>query len=193
MTIDPQIIRCIALALAGLFLLAGLHKLQRPAEFRGVLQQYRVLPESFLSFAAKMIPVVELILGVGWLASLFLAAVPTAIGLGSSMLLGAYGSAMAINLLRGRHYIDCGCSLSSNNSQNSALTHQQISYRLVFRNFALAALALAVLLPSSLRTFHLLDHLFLLPTVITLTFAYGAFNQIAANRGIINSWRKANG
>src|SRR3990170_4114641 len=58
-------------------------------------------------------------------------------------LLAAYALAIAINLLRGRTRIDCGCLGFGR--------HDRIAWTMVARNLVLIALALALLLPASPR------------------------------------------
>jgi hypothetical protein len=59
----------------------------------------------------------------------------------AALLFSLFAIAMAVNLARGRTYIDCGCFQSA--------LRQSIDWRLVARNGGLAAMALAIAASSS--------------------------------------------
>jgi len=83
--------------------------------------------------------------------------------LSAATLLVVYGAAVAINLARGRRHIDCGCA--------GPAGRRPISGALVARNAALAALALAGLVPVHPRALLWVDGL----TVAGATAALAAF------------------
>lgn len=188
--IDPLLFRIIALSFALLFLLAAAHKLGDRNRFRANLDAYQILPAALGGFAAAAIPLMELLVGLGWLTLALSGAELLVIPLLSAALLAAYTLAMAINLMRGRSYIDCGCSFARENSATSANASQKISSGLIARNSILVALALSSMLPVSARALQSIDLFALCLATISLIFIYGAFNQLLMNRNAIDSWRR---
>ena len=189
--LDVQILRCIAIAFGLLFLLAGLHKLSQRAHFAGVMADYRVLPESLLPLAVFTVPLLELSLGIAWLGTAIILQTVLLVPLASALLLITYALAIALNLARGRRHIDCGCSFSSNHSNSE--TGYSLSAGLVVRNLLLAALAATPLLGTNERELILIDHVLLLLATLVLIFLYAGLNQLLANQGAIDSWRKVDG
>jgi hypothetical protein len=118
---------------AGLvFAMAGAEKLRHRAILRGVISNYRLLPDFAVAPFAALQPPVELALGLSLLTGLAKPFAP----LGAILLLGLFAAAMAINIRRGRAHIDCGCG--------GASLRQPLRWSLVARNLLLAA----ALLPS---------------------------------------------
>ena len=114
------------------FALAGAQKLLHRKLLSGVIANYRLLPTVLVAPAAILLPPVEVVLGLLLLAGV---ARPYA-ALAAVALLALFAAAMAVNILRGRTEIDCGC--------NQAFLRQPLRWTLVVRNLVLAAL----LLPS---------------------------------------------
>lgn len=114
---------------AVVLLAAGVTKLGKRQEFVGVVRNYRLLPDAAVGFVAGLLPTIETAVAVGllfgvltsWLAATALC------------LFILFGSAVAINLLRGRRNISCGCF----GPQHS----QRLSWGLVIRNIVLACIA----------------------------------------------------
>lgn len=183
--LDPLIVKAISISLGLMFLLAAYHKLSNAAEFRVTLLEYQLLPESLVSAASRIIPIVEILLGGSWLLS-FYGQSMTAIG--SATLLGMYALAIGINLLRGRVHFDCGCSFGGKGD-----TEQFLSVGLVIRNLVLMASALLVLLPAKIRTFGTGDYVVLVAVLLAASLLFAATNQLISNRAAINTWRKARG
>jgi len=130
-----------ALALAGritavgtglVFSAAALAKLRHRALFPGVVANYRILPDALVMPVARLLPPVELGLGVVLLSGLV--AAPAAL-LAIALLL-VFAAAMAHAIGRGRRHIDCGCG--------HAALRQPVAWPLVLRNIAMAALLLPV-------------------------------------------------
>ncbi len=132
MSLDPALILTGALVLAGIFASAGLTKLRAPEAFAAVVANYRVLPDALVPAAARLLPVVEL---AGAIGLLFPTTRPLAAAV-IAVLLMAFAGAMALNLRRGRHDIDCGCFIG--------LLRQRLSWPLVARNLVLALAAFAL-------------------------------------------------
>lgn len=118
--------------LAFVFLRAALHKATALGVFEGVVADYRLAPSALSGPIAKGLLALEAIcvLLLFWpgssQAGAFLAAT----------LLMIYAAAMAVNLVRGRSFIDCGCGGPS----------ESLSWALVARNLMLTA----ILLPTAL-------------------------------------------
>lgn len=137
MPLDPALALTAALLLAGILAAGGSSKLAEPLAFAGVVANYRLLPTGLVAPFAFALPVVE----VGTALGLLLPATrPAAAGLAAGLLL-LFAAAMAINLLRGRGDIDCGC--------HAGPMRQRIGWPLVVRNLALAAGIGAVALGGS--------------------------------------------
>jgi Methylamine utilisation protein MauE len=104
---------------------ALLHKLTARAEFAATLTEYRILPESWSKAAAVGLEALEAIAIVAIIA-------PASRQAGAVLAAGLfslYSLAMAINLVRGRDRIDCGCGGAG----------QHLSWFLVGRNLLLVA------------------------------------------------------
>jgi uncharacterized membrane protein YphA (DoxX/SURF4 family) len=90
--------------LAVVFLLSGLAKLPRRAEFVEAVKNYQLVPARVGEVIGKVLPPVELAAGALLALGLGIRAVAALLAL----FLLAFSLAVAINLLRGRT-IDCGC------------------------------------------------------------------------------------
>lgn len=88
-----------------IFARAMVHKLLNRYEFVGIITDYRILPASLVTIAATLLPVVELLITV----SLLIPSTRQPGAIAAVALLLFYGAMIAINLLRGRTSIDCGC------------------------------------------------------------------------------------
>jgi hypothetical protein len=95
-----------------------------------------------------------------------------------------YGLAIAINLLRGRLHISCGCGLGNSSGEN-----QPLSWMLVLRNILLMALALLPLLPASGRTLAPFDWFTLISALLASALLYFGGSQLLQNQSAIRSWR----
>lgn len=125
--------------LAVMFATAAWGKLGAIDEFHGVVRNFRLVPDRLARPLAMILPVVELAVAAGLLIAPL--AVPAA--LTAAALLAVFGLAIAVNVLRGRTRIDCGCFRNG--------MKQPISWVMVGRNAVLVAMALAVagLLPQA--------------------------------------------
>lgn len=134
-TMDPVTTLIVRYALALLFAGAALHKLFDRRRFDGIVLDYRLAPPRLALRIARLLPLLELLIA-GGLAIPWPPASPAA-----ALLLAGYGLAMAINLVRGRREIHCGCGGLP----------QRLSLWLVARNAVLAAAAVSLLLPAGMR------------------------------------------
>jgi Methylamine utilisation protein MauE len=125
------------LAVALVFARAAAFKFRDMEAFADVLAAYRMLPLGVVEPAARILPALE----VACALALLLPWTRSASDLAAAGLLIAFGLAMAVNLLRGRREIDCGCGDPSR--------RQPLAWSLVVRNLALAAaLAACALSPA---------------------------------------------
>ncbi|WP_298394149.1 MauE/DoxX family redox-associated membrane protein [Sphingobium sp.] len=125
----------VSIAVGLLFLAAGIAQWRHRALLPGVIANYRLLPAALVGSAATALPLAEVATGVALLIGLH----PLAVVVAMALLL-LFAGAMAINIVRGRSHIDCGCG-------HGALRHP-IGWPLVARNVALAALLGLRLLPA---------------------------------------------
>lgn len=168
----------LALALLGLtasvgvgllFLIAGVAQWRHRALLPGVIANYRLLPRQLVAPAATALPLAEMATGVALLIGLH----PLAVLVAMALLL-IFAGAMAINIMRGRGHIDCGCG-------HGALRHP-IGWPLVARNIALAAL-LALRLPAA-PPFATLDIVTALLGGIAIALLCLLFQSLAALQNI---------
>jgi hypothetical protein len=119
----------ISVFLALIFLAAAWHKFQGLPEFSGVLRNYQILPEWSVGGVARLLPIVELTLALCLLAG-FMLSLMTYLAF---VMLMVFTVAIALNILRGRTYIDCGCFRPE--------SAQHLSWWMVLRNISLASAA----------------------------------------------------
>jgi uncharacterized membrane protein YphA (DoxX/SURF4 family) len=173
MTLVAIIIR---LLLAVIFFRAAWHKFHDRTRFQAELAAYQLLPAALLPVSVPVVIVLELcsallLLHLSSAAGVFLAAA----------LLFFYGSAMAINLIKGRSSIDCGCSASF-------AAPKIISWTLVLRNVILASLAL-LLLASPVPAPGASSALLVLAGTACALLAYEAIEQAIANSQRYRHWQ----
>jgi hypothetical protein len=113
---------------ALIFLGAAAGKMRHWQAFEGVVANYRLLPRALIPAVAYALPPVEAVIG----ASLLIGAASPWAPLGAAALLGVFALAMAVNLLRGRSHIDCGCFQTA--------LKQKLRWPLVARNVVLMPL-----------------------------------------------------
>jgi len=157
--------------LSATFLHAGVQKIRHYALLVGVVSNYKVLPEALAPWAARLLPPLELCLGVALL-------IPTSgSGLVAAGLLLLFTAALITNLVRGRTYIDCGCFQSG--------LRQELGWELVWRNGGLTGLALY----SACFPVHLTWAVGLMAVLFGLVgyTLLQALNALAANRSALRS------
>ncbi len=135
--LDPALALTAAFLLAGVLATAGAAKLRDPVAFAGAVANYRLLPPALVAPFALALPPAELATALGLLVPASRPAAAWAAG----FLLLLFAAAMAVNLLRGRRDVDCGC--------HGGLLRQRIAWPLVWRNLALAAGAAALALAGT--------------------------------------------
>lgn len=167
-TLDPAIGWILALSLGLLLASAAVHKLRNPARFRSALAGYRLLPEAALSASGVVV------IGIEFAAAALLV-LPAERPLGGALaaaLMAAYGTAIGINLLRGRTRIDCGCL--------GVGTSDRIAWWMVGRNVALALVALVVRLPATPRELEALDWVTVAGTVAVVALLFSTVGRLAS-------------
>jgi hypothetical protein len=166
MTLDPALGWTVVLVLAGVFATAAVSKLRALEAFVGVVHNYRVMPEPLERPIAYALPGFELAIAVGVL-------VPTTrapAALAAAVLLALFAGAMAINLMRGRRDIDCGCF--------ATVLRQHLSWPLVLRNLLLAGLALSVVPGMNARGLGWLDLVTVGCASAALVLVYAAASRL---------------
>jgi len=133
------VILCLRFGIATIFLVAGLSKFRSASKFRGIVENYRLLPPWAVTIVAVSLPRVEV---VGALLLMVGMAVPIVSALLAGLLL-AFAIGVAVNLLRDRR-IECGC-LGASSKQ------QRISWWIVLRNVTLSGIAATVATRSPIR------------------------------------------
>ncbi len=101
----PDVAIAIRTLIALVFLSAAAAKMRNWPIFRGVVANYRLLPQVLVGPVTYALPPAEAAIGAMLPTSLFAPWAEAA----AAVLLGAFAVAMGINLLRGRRQIDCGC------------------------------------------------------------------------------------
>lgn len=172
--LDPVFLMAGIAAITTLFLAAAAHKLAQMARFRAVVANYRLLPPSLSGPVAMAVPLLEL----GAAGAAF--AVPFTheaklLAPAAAMLL-LYALAIAINLVRGRAHIDCGCTAF----RAGEVT---VGWSMVTRNLGMAAVILPLAaIPVSSRALGAADAIALAGIVVIPPFLYMAFGEWRALR-----------
>lgn len=167
MSLDPTLVLAAALILAAVFGAAGPPKLAARDAFAGVLANYRLLPDRLVTPVALLLPCLEIAVAAG----LLIPATRPLAASGAGLLLLLFAAAMAVNLLRGRSDIDCGCAIGR--------LRERIGWPLVARNLLLAAVALLLVIgtPAS-RALGWLDGVSVLATVATALLLHAAAGRL---------------
>jgi hypothetical protein len=177
-TIDPAISWTVSLALTLVFGASAMIKFVDFSEFRGALENYRIVPEALSLPAAVIVPINELACAIGFLVPRYhLAAAMLLI-----LLVATFTAAIGINMMRGRLYIDCGCF--------GPMLRQPLSKWLLVRNGALMLLGAVVMLANDPRAMTALDVVTMTLGASTLVLLYGAANYLLANAPASNRMKR---
>lgn len=180
MPIDPIVHIVAALVLSCVFVTAGFHKCQAPAEFATALSNYKLLPAALNRQCVYLLPVAEIMTGV----ALLIPAVTQLAAAAAGALLTLYMFAIGVNLLRGRRNIDCGCG--------GPQQRQTISEWMIARNgllLFLAALAGAPVQPRPLLWF---DWAVVVLAAVVGCLFYYIINQLLVNKDLLRALREGN-
>lgn len=170
MSLDPVVSWTLQAGLALLLGGSALSKLRDPAAFAGAVAGYRLLPLRLATPAAAAFVAAELVLAAG----LLLPATAPWAAVGAAGLLTLYSGAIAVNLLRGRRDIDCGCG--------GPLGRRRLSAALVVRNALLIAAAGAITLPTAARPLGALDAFTMAGALASAALLYLASEALFARR-----------
>jgi len=162
---DPGFVLTLRWLLASVFLIALVHKLKEPAEFRVTLEDYQLLPVIFLRPAFFALVATELVVVCALLANTIFG------GIAAVALLSVYTLAIGINLIRGRTEIDCGCS--------GPAVRQTLSIWLVVRNIGLITLALITFFGAADRVLGILDWFTSLAAASVFALIYSTAAQLS--------------
>jgi hypothetical protein len=177
---DAVVAKAIGAALSVIFLAGAWQKLRDHELFQAAVENYQLVPEAWASSIAMGIPVLELAVGV-----LLLTPIRTIGVLLAGSLLLVVTSAVAINLLRGRADIDCGCG-----GLSAHVGEQTLSWGLVARNVLLLAALLATLPDAEpSRALVWIDYFSTAGTTLALLGLYVSANQLMANHPRLQSLR----
>ena len=164
--LDPAFGFLIVAGTALLLVSAAIQKFLRLGRFADIVVAYRVLPTALGRPAAWLIPCLE--------AAIALALVwePTrnSAVIAAMVLLLAYAAGLAVNLLRGRRDLDCGCG--------AARDRRPIAAWMVWRNWVLAAALAIAALPWSPRSLDLTDLLTLVGGLTVVITLYAAVDRL---------------
>jgi hypothetical protein len=172
---DPLLHSLVGCALAILFAAAALHKVRQAPRFQAQLAEYRLLPTVLVAPAGWILAVSEAAIALG----LLWPDLRPYAGAAAAVLLVAYAGAIAVNLLRGRSYIDCGCGD----------TPVLLSPWLLARNLVLATGAATLTLTTSDRVLSGADLAIALVSLPALLLAYRAVEQLLENASVLREWR----
>jgi hypothetical protein len=170
MTMDPVPQLAAALTLALVFGGGAASKMSAWGELEGVVRNFRILPGFLAPLVQWTLPPVELLLAVGVLVP----GTRALAALGMAALLVLFAASIAINMVRGRVDIDCGCFRSA--------LRQNLSWWLVLRNAALLALAAACLLPVAGRELAWADNFVVVMAACSLFAAYLSVGYVTLHR-----------
>jgi methylamine utilization protein MauE len=157
MRVDPAVAAIIAACSALLFGGAAVHKLRDIRRFDEIFAGYGLLIVPARLGAARLVPVLELLVACGLL---FAVSRPLA-ALAGMLLLWAYASAISVNLLRGRRDLACGCG--------GPYDRRPIAGWMVWRNVTVSLVLLALVLPPGMRPLEPTD---------AVTMAFGTLTAV---------------
>ncbi|HEY6394566.1 MAG TPA: MauE/DoxX family redox-associated membrane protein [Candidatus Binataceae bacterium] len=169
LAIDPAIQYLLAIALAAIFGASGAMKLADVEMFESSVANYLLLPLWMEKPFAWTVPLAECACAAGLLS----AATRALAAMGLLLLLGMFSGAIAINLLRGRTNIDCGCF--------GPALRQGLSARLLVRNVLLMIVAGLVEAPAIARPLEWIDFVTIAMGAATLVVLYASANYAIGN------------
>lgn len=177
--IDPVISLVIAASLSVILFTAAQHKFSDHLRFQAQLDAYGLLPAALLPVMARLLPWMEALIFV----TLLLPSSRSTAAVMAAALFAVYAAAMAVNLLRGRHDIDCGCGGAP----------QALSWWLVLRNLVLAGFALVLVLPVAGRPPGWGDLVPFLLLTLLLAMLYQAVGQLVSNQSAMSKRKRSHG
>jgi Methylamine utilisation protein MauE len=173
---------CIASA-AIIALASAAPKLRDTSRFRASLEAFALLPSFTLTPLSIAFPVLEAAGAIG----LLFADTRVASAIVLIALFALFGTALAINVLRGHTDIDCGCS----GFIASARTPKSIGWWHVARAFALASLVALPLLPEATRALVWFDYLSAAACTLFAVAAWFTLDVLLVNLPKLDSLRNS--
>ena len=168
-SIDPAISNLLAAAMGLIFGASAAMKFRDLESFESSITNYALLPVGFEKQLAVLVPIAEAAAATAALVSPLRRV--SAVCLFFLMLL--FTGAIAINLIRGRTNIDCGCF--------GPALRQELSGWLLTRNILLMIVALTLMLPETVRAMQPLDFITIAFGALTLVLLYASANFAIAN------------
>lgn len=169
MMIDPVLSRACGAAISIILLVGAWQKLRDLERFEAALANYRLLPEFGTRVVARSLVLLEAAAG----ATLLWEPTRSHGTVMATALLVIVTAAVAINLIRGRRDIDCGCGGLSGDPS--------LSWGLVARNGLLLAAVLIGSQDGTQRPLVWMDDLSVGAATLALLGLYVAANQLMAN------------
>lgn len=160
MMLDPAIGMLIVAGLSLLLASAATSKLRDLRYFEEVFAAYAVLPAKLSLPVARVLPFAEIGLAVG----LLITGGRPYVGIAVILLMLTYAASIAINLMRGRRDLACGCG--------GPAERRPIAPWMVWRNCIIAAFAAISLLPWSPRPLSPMDGVTVAFGLAAITLVY---------------------
>ena len=173
---DPVIGHVVAIAFALLFATAAASKLGALPRFCAILADYALIPPGLIRPVGLALAAAEVALALLWLAPTWR---PLA-SLSSVALLTVYALAMAVNLIRNRRHISCGCGGSG----------QALSWALVARNAVYASAAISGFVTNSARETGPVDGMLIVVAVVVVVVLDRSVDTLIGNHAEMAAWRR---
>jgi hypothetical protein len=173
-SIDPVWVWIARLGVSVLFAAAGLSKLWQRAAFRDAIAAYDLLPRQTVAPAAFILAATEV-------AAAILLLVPAGRSAGAILLGGLlllFTAAIAINLVRGRTDIDCGCWMFGAGQPGQ---RHGIGGATLARNAVLAVLVLVASIPAEGRVLAVTDWGVVVAGTLAVLGLFAIAAQLTAN------------
>jgi hypothetical protein len=164
--LDPAFGFLIVAGTALLLASAAIQKFRDLARFADIVAAYRVLPTALGRPMARLIPCLEAAIAL----ALMWEPIRNSAVIAAMILLITYAAGLSVNLLRGRHNLDCGCG--------SARDRRPIAAWMVWRNVLLAAVLGIAALPWSARSLNLTDLLTIVGGLSVVITLYAAADRL---------------
>lgn len=169
MTIDPALAWLLSIAGGCVFLGGAVAKWRERELFAAAMENYELIPAATVPAASVALIVAEAAVGL-LLMSPWLRPWPQLAGIA---LLAVVTVAVAINLLRGRDHISCGCGGASG--------EQSLSWALVLRNLVFALVLAGAAVAAAPRALVWLDYAVVPFGAALLVGIYATASQLIAN------------
>lgn len=130
MSFDWHIVLFARLFVGLILLIGGITKLFDTPRFVEVVSTYQLLPDAAVPWVGRLLPIWEILSGVALIGNLL----PFEAAVAAALTFLVFSGAMAINLVRGRYFISCGCF--------GANEDRHVSWKLVISDVFFAGMAL---------------------------------------------------